>query len=179
MTAGWCAWSTAPRSRPERISARCRMRTMKPADSIRALSNSTRSGFVLMTITTGSFAMRPPICCSLCMPQRGKQFGDGLASHWIDPVRRDFVERFEHELALAESRMRDDQVRHVDDGVAVENEIEIERARRVLVRMVAAEALFDGVQHVEDGGRRERRVANRRRVEKHRLRRGHADRRRF
>ena len=57
-----------------------------------------------------------------------------LSRHRIDPVRGDLGERLEDEPALPEARVRHDEPGLVDDRVAIQNQVEIERARRPGVR---------------------------------------------
>ena len=59
---------------------------------------------------------------------------------------------------------------------AIQDQIEIDRARRALVRPLAAESLLDSQQHVENRGSREHRLACRRGIEEYRLRADHANR---
>ena len=105
-----------------------------------------------------------------------QDFGDRLPGHRVHPIRRDLLERLEHEQALAEAWMRHRQAGRIDDGIAAENQIQIDGARRVWIGALAAEPLFDRQQHVEDRGGRQVRLPNHRRIEKHRLRHRDADR---
>ena len=64
-------------------------------------------------------------------------------------VRRDFGERFEHEAAFVQARMRDRQRRNLDDGAAEKQNVYINCARGFLLRFaLATHALLDS----EDGG---------------------------
>ena len=96
--------------------------------------------------------------------------------HGIAPVRRDLGQRLQHEPALAKSRMRHDERRRlVDDRVAIENQIQIQRPWRTRKRPLSPEISFDGEQRVEECPRAQRRLPHRRRVQKNRLRTGDAD----
>src|SRR6516165_3574260 len=88
----------------------------------------------------------------------------------IDEIGRDLQERLKYEPALAKPRMRHDEPRFVDDGIAEQNQIEIERPRSVLKRTLASSLAFDGMQKGQELARRQRRVANAGRVQKRRLR---------
>jgi len=71
--------------------------------------------------------------------------------------------------------VRDDQSRFVDDVIAKQDEIEIERARRVDVRPLPVAGALDGEQRVEQRPRRGRGHADDRRIQEARLRAGNAD----
>ena len=59
-----------------------------------------------------------------------KQRTDRLSGSRVDPTRRDFCERLEHEEPFAESRMRHDEPRLVDHLIPKQNQVQIERPRR-------------------------------------------------
>lgn len=65
--------------------------------------------------------------------------------------------------------MRDDEPQLLDDVIAVENQIEVERTRRARVRAFAAQPSFDIEQRREEGGRRQRGVSDRGGVQESRL----------
>ena len=65
--------------------------------------------------------------------------------------------------------MRDDESLLFDDALPIQNQIEVEGARRARMRTLTAEALFDVEQGVEELARGERRAAGRCRVQKARL----------
>ena len=106
----------------------------------------------------------------------GDQLGDVLLRHRIDQRRRNLGERTEHEPAFAKSWVRNGQPRLVDHDVAKQNQIEIERPRRLRVRPFAPSRPFDRQQGIEECPRRHHGLADHRRVEEHRLWAGHANR---
>jgi hypothetical protein len=103
----------------------------------------------------------------MCRPNRsqpddalvgdGRQPGGDGAAAGNDQIRRDFGQRLEDEGAQVQARMRQGQARQADELVAVEQQVEVERARAVAFGADAAEALFDVKQGVEQGFRRQRR----------------------
>ena len=64
-------------------------------------------------------------------------------------VRRDLCERCEHESALVHAGVGDDEPGLVDHAIAVEQQIEIERARRVGKLAPAAETPLGGEQRLQ------------------------------
>src|SRR5262245_35359660 len=92
-------------------------------------------------------------------------------------MRSDLGQRLEDEGPLAESRVRHDESGLVDDLATVEDQIEVERARRVPVGTLPPEALLDREESVQQGARRQRRGADDGRVQVPGLWRGSADRR--
>ena len=70
-------------------------------------------------------------------PRLRQQRTDGLTGAGVNPPRRHFGERFEHEEPLAEARMRHLQPRLVDHFTAVEDQIEVERSRGLRRHTVA------------------------------------------
>jgi len=78
------------------------------------------------------------------------QLGDGVAGHGVSPFRCDLGERREHEGTLAKPRMRHDEIRRIDDVVTVEDQIQIERARRAGKRPLTTKSLLDVEQCRED-----------------------------
>ena len=92
----------------------------------------------------------------------------------IPQIRRNRGERFQNEPPLAEARMRHGQARLVQHGVAQQNQIEIQRARRVHVRPRAAALQLERLQRLQNCPSRERRVADKRGIQVHRLRAGDA-----
>src|SRR5262249_25253645 len=63
--------------------------------------------------------------------QIDQQLDDRLARDGIDEPGRNLGERLEDEPPLAKARMRDNETGLVQDVVAVQNQIEVERARRI------------------------------------------------
>ena len=91
------------------------------------------------------------------------QLGDRLPRHRIDHSGAISASGPQDELALAEVRVRNPQPVLVDDVVAVENQIEIERARRHRVGPHPAPLFFDLQQAVQQIARRQLRQSRRRR----------------
>jgi len=80
-------------------------------------------------------------------------------------------ERLEHERALVQARVRDGEARLVDFLVAVEEQVEVERARAVLAGSAdATEALLGREEPAEELARAERRLELGGAVEEERLR---------
>jgi len=104
-----------------------------------------------------------------------EQIGDRSPADRIDESGRDLGERLEHESPLAEARMRNGQAGLVQHGIPEENQIEVERARRVRVRPLTASRLLGRQQRLEQRSRRHRRLADRGRIQEQRLRTGDAD----
>lgn len=77
---------------------------------------------------------------------------DRLSGDWIPEVGSDRRERLEYEAAVAKPRMGYGQPWGHDDGVAVEDEVEIERPRCVRERALAAASPLDGLQRLEQVG---------------------------
>jgi hypothetical protein len=67
-------------------------------------------------------------------------------------------ERFEDERALGQTRVRHDQSGLVHDAIAVEQQIEVERARGVAFAAFAPGRALEREQRVEKRARRERRL---------------------
>ena len=65
--------------------------------------------------------------------------------------------------------MRHPEARLLDHGIPIQDQIEIERAVRARVRTLAPESLLDLQEPLEKLPRRERRLPDRRRVQKSRL----------
>jgi hypothetical protein len=87
----------------------------------------------------------------------------------VVPVRRNLGERFQHEGAVAKTRVWHHEVTFIHDEVAVQDQVEIESARRTRVRALTAELSFDINQGVEEVAGRQRRVAGGGGVQKPRL----------
>ncbi len=83
------------------------------------------------------------------LPQRVAQRANREPGLGIDPVRCDLGERLEDEQPLAKTRVRHLQAGLVDHLPVVEDQIEIERARRAWMRSLAAALAFDQQQDVE------------------------------
>ena len=75
--------------------------------------------------------------------QHRQQLAHRPSRHRIAPVGCDLRQRLQHESPLPESRMRHDQIRRLDDVVAVQDQIQIERPWRTRVGPLAAESLLD------------------------------------
>ena len=89
---------------------------------------------------------------------------------WIDPIRGDLRKRLEDEQAFPEAGVRHAQPRLVDRICAVQNQIEVERARGARKRPLAASSALDLQEDVQEVARRERGRASRSAVEKRPLR---------
>src|SRR5262245_61681054 len=68
----------------------------------------------------------------------------------VFPVRRNLGQRFQHEAAVTKTRVWHHEVAFIHDGVAVQDQIEIDSARRTRVRALAAELSFDINEGVEE-----------------------------
>ena len=106
--------------------------------------------------------------------QRREQLADGLPADRIPQVRCDFRQRLEHEAPLAESRMRHDQPGLVDHGLPKQDQIQIERPRRVRGRPLPPTLALDPEQGVQQRPRRQRRLPDGGGVQIQRLRPGDA-----
>ena len=100
---------------------------------------------------------------------RCEQFSDRSPCDRILPVRRNLGERFQHEAAVTKTRVGDDEVAFIHDDVAVQDQVEIESARRTRVRALTTELSFDIKESVEKVAGRQRCVAGRGGVQKSRL----------
>ena len=79
-------------------------------------------------------------------------------------------ERLEREAPLVQARMRHMEARLVDRLLAVEEEVEVDRARaEARARPLAAQRLLDGEQPIQELAWRERRLELRRAVQEARL----------
>jgi len=90
------------------------------------------------------------------MREPGQQRVHRKPGHRIDPLRRNLDKRREHEAPLAETWMRDYEPRLVDDGLAVQDQIQIERARRACVGTFTAECALNREKRLEQVARRKR-----------------------
>src|SRR5262249_2692300 len=90
----------------------------------------------------------------------------------------DLDERLQHEPALAEPRVRDDQAGFLNHPIAEQDQIQVERARRVRRRPLPPALLLDPEERVEELARRQLGKTDRRGVEIHRLRSDDAERHR-
>ena len=80
-----------------------------------------------------------------------QQFGNGSARYWVEPLAGNFAERFEHEVPLSKARMRHAQSSLVNHFRPVKNQVEIERARRTLVRSKPTSFSFNSQEGVQQG----------------------------
>ena len=87
---------------------------------------------------------RTPLCAASA--KLLEQFRHRLSSLRILPIACDLRERFEHEQALTESRVRHAKRVASEDRVAVQDEIEIERARCARPRTFSSPLSFDPKQ---------------------------------
>ena len=108
-----------------------------------------------------------------------EEIADGQAADGIDEIGRDLGERFEDEPPLAEPGMRNDESRLVDDAVAEQDEIEIERPRGIRERAFAPTLVLDREQAVQQNACRQPGLPYRRRIQIEPLRTGDAHRRRL
>ena len=72
-----------------------------------------------------------------------QQLLDSTSADGVAPVGGDLRQRLQHEAALPEPRVRHGEPWLVDDRVSVENQVEIQRARRVLERAGPAGVALD------------------------------------
>lgn len=100
------------------------------------------------------------------IPQRGGEGFDALPGTGRHQLRRQLAERLQYEGSLTKAGVRNHQTRLVDLAFAVEQEIEVERARRV-ARAAALAALtsLDLEQCFEQFARRQARANERHRIE--------------
>ena len=93
----------------------------------------------------------------------------------MSPLRYDFGQRLEHECPFSQARMRQHQIRFGGHGVADQQQIQIEGARRVEIGALPPSLAFDCEQLFEELARRGIAGANGHRVQIPRLRVGYAD----
>jgi len=87
-----------------------------------------------------------------------------------DEVGVELGERLEREAPLVQARVRHAQAGGVDRLVAVEQQVEVDRARaEARARSLAAQGLLDGEQPIQELARRERRLELGRAVQEARL----------
>ena len=91
---------------------------------------------------------------SLSRIQHAEQLVDRSPRHRVDPIRGDFGERFQHEAPLAEARVRHDEPWLVEDVHPVENQIQVERPRRIRIGALAPELPLGLEQRLEERARR-------------------------
>jgi len=84
--------------------------------------------------------------------QAGEELGHGTPGAGIAQVRRDFMERDEDKGALGKAWMRDFQGGFAENQVAIEEDVEIERARAVgkSCDAVAAEFALEGEKSAKE-----------------------------
>ena len=99
----------------------------------------------------------------------GDQFRNRLPRDGIAQARGDFSQWFQHESPPPESRVRHGQPRLVDNLIAKQHQIEIERPRRASKRALASPLGLDCQQGIQHASRRQLRFADHRRVEERRL----------
>lgn len=74
----------------------------------------------------------------------------GLTCHGIEHIRGDLRQRLEHEAPLSEARVRDDEVRLLDDGRAKQDQVEVEGPGRAGIRTLAGRLPFQHHQEVQE-----------------------------
>lgn len=72
-----------------------------------------------------------------------------LAAFGVFPVGGDFIQWLDDEAAIPVSGVRDVEVSFLDDSLAVENEVEIERARAPVDDAFASELVLDRLQQAQ------------------------------
>lgn len=71
-----------------------------------------------------------------------------------DLLRRDFGERQQYKGPLVNARMRHCQALVLNELVSVEQQIQIQRARRIAIRTLTPSRLLYGLQRIEQRQRR-------------------------
>jgi len=98
-----------------------------------------------------------------------KQLSYGSPRDRVFPVSCNLGERFQHEAAVTKTRVWHHEVALIHDEVAVQDEVEIESARRTPVGALTAELSFDIKEGVEEVAGRQRCVADGSGIQKSRL----------
>jgi len=98
-----------------------------------------------------------------------EQFRNRLPRGGIAQVRGDFSQWFQHESPLPEPRVRHAQPRLVDNLIAKQHQIEIERPGRARERALASPLGLDCEQGIQHASRRQLGFTDHRRVEERRL----------
>ena len=83
--------------------------------------------------------------------QVAKQFLDRAAERRVDDLRRDRRQRGEHESPLVKPWVGKGELERFDDLVTEEEQVEVDRSRRVADVSLAAEGSLDLVQESEQG----------------------------
>ncbi len=78
-----------------------------------------------------------------------RQPEDGLPRDRVAEVCTDFGQWIEDKASLAKTRMRDLQPRFVDDDIAQENQVEVDRSRGTSIRTRSTKLQFDSLQLVQ------------------------------
>ena len=98
-----------------------------------------------------------------------EQLSYGVAGHGVDEIRSHFRERFEHETAGSESRVRHHHLLRVDDQVTNQYEVEVERARSPDERSLPSTLVLNRLKLVQQLLRWDSRPADHSPVQKARL----------
>lgn len=72
------------------------------------------------------------------------QSPDRPVDYRMSPVARDFRGRLERESSKRKTGMRNDELWEIDDLIVVQQQVDVERARRPMFESLATAELFDG-----------------------------------
>lgn len=88
--------------------------------------------------------------------QPGQQLAEGAVEQGMHHIARDLRRRFQGKTALVQARVRHMQARLIDDLPTEKQQIDVERARRVSLRIGSRSAMgmLDGQTGVENLSRR-------------------------
>jgi hypothetical protein len=95
------------------------------------------------------------------LPELREQFRHRLSCRRVAQPRGDRRERLQDETPLAETRVRNDEAGLVDDQIAEQHEVQIERTRGTLKRPFAASRALDGLQGTKQVARGQPSASNR------------------
>src|SRR5262245_26391888 len=113
--------------------------------------------------------------CAIWPPETPEEFTRRPAGYWVAHLRPDLHEWLEDESPLAEPRMWNREIGLLADGVAEQDQVEIQRPRRPGMGPLPARFTFNRQQLAQQRPRIECRLPERDRVQKTRLRTRHAD----
>lgn len=90
---------------------------------------------------------------ALLLRQRRDKFHNRASRHGMSPIRRDVGQRNQNESAIRHARMRQNRRPGLHPAVVID-QIEIERARSILLATRASIRYFNRMQNVQQRGRR-------------------------
>src|SRR5262245_30489188 len=119
-----------------------------------------------MLVARWESSMRPTLPTT---DEFSEQFSYRSPRDRVLPVRGNLGERFQHEAAVTKTWVWHHEVGFVRDEVAVQDQVEIESARRTRVGALTAELSFDIKEGLEEVAGRQRCVAGGGGIQKSRL----------